>query len=365
MRIISPLRKQIKVALKIGILTLVTLISLLLIDLSTKNEAVSVKFSLINLNSEFGPRDHESIFQVDDKLFIYGGFYRAKSVYQDLYQSNDYGQSWNLKIGLSDPRLNELVSSPIYLDRNLPSGYARPLFWNSKQYLVDNDLWLQKSNTFVKVAQNFLPGLLSASELSIFYTKTGLVFIDLSSGKLWEFNNDMSPVSFKELNFEGEILKVRGAAVFENHGRFFIYGGEVVNRESDNYLKINPLNLISDDGINWIPIESLGRNQARVPFSNLIWGCIVNDARERTWVLSGYNPQSMKNSRGLFVTNDGFKFERVKTDAEEKKFFSRHAPGCIYVEKNNSILVLGGKGSRSQNNNNSWVLNDSWRLKLP
>lgn len=365
MRIISPLRKQIKVALKIGILTLVTLISLLSIDLSTKNEAISVKFSPINLNTEFGPRDHESIYRVDDALFIYGGFYRASSVYQELLQSNDYGESWNQKVGLSDPRLNDLVSPSIYLNGDLPSGYARPQFWNSKQFLVDKDLWLQKSNTFVKVAENFLPGLLSASELSILYTKTGLVFIELSSGKIWEFDNDMSPVSIRELNFEGEILKVRGAAVFENHGRFFIYGGEVVNRESDNYLKINPLNLISIDGVNWMPIESLGRNQSRVPFSNLIWGCIVNDARERTWVLSGYNPQNLKNSREVFVSNDGFKFERVKTDAEEKKYFPRHAPGCIYLEENNSILVVGGKGSRDENNNNSWVLNETWRLKLP
>jgi hypothetical protein len=356
---------RISLYLRAGVLLLVAISLILSRDMFANNTDTKVKFSLLSSSTIFGPRDHESIYGIDGKVFVYGGFYRGESVYQDLLSSSDYGQNWVKILGSSIPKMNDLLSPILELDVNLPSGYARPLYWNSKHYLVDKDLWLQESKSFVRVVENFLPGLRSASELNILYTKTGIVFIDLASGNIWRFENDLSSFSVDELNFEGVTLKVRGATIFESHGRFFIYGGQVINEKSDEYLEINSINLSSSDGVSWKAIKNLKGSQSRVPFFSVIWTCVVNDARGRTWVLAGYDPITMRNSNDVFMSNDGINFITVESDTKGKNFSPRHAPGCLYLEEKNSVLIVGGKGGPDGNNNRSWVLNDVWHMKLP
>jgi hypothetical protein len=356
--------RKLRLCLRVGVLPLVAFSLITSNDMFANKTAAKVKFSPLSSSALFGPRDHESIYEIDGMVYIYGGFYRGESVYQDLLSTSDYGQNWTRILGDSNPKLNNLLSPILKVDVNLPSAYARPFYWNSKNYLVDRDLWMQDAKTFVRTAENFLPGLQTAAELSVLYSKTGIVFIDLSSGNIWRYENDLSSFSVEELNFEGEALKVRGATVFENHGVFFIYGGQIINERSDEYLGINSINLSSSDGVHWKVIENLDGSQPKIPFSSVIWTCATNDNRGRTWVFAGYDPRTMENSNDLFMSNDGINFITVETDAKEKNFFRRHAPGCLYLGDQNSILVAGGKGGPSSDNRKSWVLNDVWHLEI-
>ncbi len=339
-------------------------LSLTFNTLKTNNEEWEIKVERVSEVPLFGSRDHQSIIQSGHKIFMYGGFFRGPSVYQELLSSDDDGINWIRELGDSNPKLNDLKKPPLQIDLGLPSGYARFLNWNSELYLVDHDLWKLSPQGVTKVVKNFLPDVFSASEIKIFYTKTGVVIIDLAIGKLWKLDNELKVIFSKELIIEGKKLKTRGAKVFENHGYYYIYGGESLDKDQKGSLKVNPLHLRSVDGINWVQIKDSSRQQAESTFLNLIWSCEVNDSQGRTWIIGGYNLSNQENSRDIWVTKDGIKFSKAKKIEGDEMFLPRHAAACLYVESRNSILIVGGKGGTEFQNSTAWTLNEINYLKL-
>lgn len=326
-----------------------------------ESKEIGIEAELVSLNSDFGPRDHESLLLDNGKIYMYGGFFRGDSTYQNLLTSTDNGRNFSTIVGGVFPRNNDLSKHIIPFQSDLPSGYARFLKWNSRLYLVDRDLWLIESNSITKVTENFLPELNSAAELNILKTESGILFIDLALGRIWTFTSDLKMTSNTEFKHEGKVIKVKGATVFENNGVYFIYGGQLLGEGYDNSPRISHLNLKSADGISWAEIQVPQSN----PFSSLIWPCSISDKESRTWIFGGYNLLTQENSNQAWVSKDGFNFSQVAVWEKGNKFFPRHAPGCIYLEKQNSILVLGGKGGENESNDTAWVMNDVWNLKLP
>ena len=340
------------------------LVSLTLTLLMSNKEEIKTDFEELVQISSIPPRDHESIVQFGEHILLYGGFFRENAIYQSLLSSNDYGLSWIHTLGVEQPKLNDLDVTMLRIDEDMPSGFARFFKWNSRLYLVDADLWQFENQMLTIVKDNLLEGLQSAAELSVLYTKTGVVLIDLSTGHLWKLDKDLNITLSKELIFQGKTLRVRGGSVFENHGNFFIYGGELLTADSEGTSKMSNLNLKSHDGITWMPIEELTRQKVGSPFSNFIWSCSVNDRQGRTWVIGGFDLKNAENTNLVWVTIDGIKFSKVAVSVKDAAFSPRHAPGCIYLEEQNSILIVGGKGGDNLDNRKSAVLSDVWRLRI-
>jgi hypothetical protein len=345
-------------------LSAVILLSLTFNTIKSDKVEIEIEFEKLSENASFGPRDHESIVQYGTQIYVYGGFFRGGSAYQELLRSSDYGLSWIRLLGNEKPRLNDLETTILGVDSDLPSAFARFLEWNSSLYLVDGSLWQLENQNLIKVKDNFFEEIESASELNILYTKTGVVLIDPSIGKLWVLNKELKLTLSKELKFQGKTLRVRGATVFENHGSFFIYGGELLGKGSQGTSMINNLSLKSIDGINWLPIENSPQQKNGFPFSKFIWSCTVNDSKGRTWVIGGYDLQNAENTSFVWVSLDGIKFSVVPINVKDDIFSPRHALGCVYLEEQKSILIIGGKGGLEVTNDKSWVLNDIWYLKL-
>jgi hypothetical protein len=135
-------------------LSALILVSLTLNTIKSDKAEIEIEFEKLSENASFGPRDHESIVQYGTQIYVYGGFFRGESAYQELLRSSDYGLSWIRLLGNEKPKLNDLETPILGVDSNLPSAFARFLEWNSSLYLVDSSLWKLENQNLIKVKDN-------------------------------------------------------------------------------------------------------------------------------------------------------------------------------------------------------------------
>jgi len=314
---------------------------------------------VINASPPFGPRDHASLIRVGNRIHLSGGFYRGPSTYQDYWISDDYGVNWILIHGSALPLRNDLIYPVLYSNSNIPDAYARPSYFDSRYWLIDESTWYSNDGIIWVKNKNMKGAINGSEDLFIIIHKGVRHSIVPAHNLIWDTQIGSAESDYRLIN--NNFKDGSGAAVYSLGNYLYIAGG-VRNRKFNNII------WRSLDGSNWKRVVNKIGENVQLPWLNIQWPCTVSDSLGRVWLIGGYDINSKKNVSDVWYTVDGLNWIKYEDRIDDSRFsalFPRHASACVFDNDNNRIIVIAGKGGLNPDNDTSFVTKDIIAIPVP
>ena len=326
---------------------------------------------LIASTSNFGPRDSTTLMEFENSLFLFWGFYRNNSNYQDVWLSTNEGLFWDLVGGNPHPLNNELSDIQYSESSDFPKVYSAVIESQGFIWAISDTIWRSKYGKSWEKASNSGPvsksltGVGAAGHPRIFQIKNYYVFISTLLGEVWKSDN---LIDWQYLASISNFTPRCGAALFKVKDAIYIAGGSAAGASGCDYNTATNDVWYSLDGSTWKNIKTSSGKTIKFPWMPRMWPCVVVDEENVAWLVAGYSPVSNSNLNDIWFSNDMVNWDLLtepRTDEEPGALTFRHAPACLYRKDSRSILIVGGKGGITADNDSASTMNDVLQVKLP
>jgi len=310
---------------------------------------------IIDSFADFGPRDSARITALSGKIYLFSGWYRNISLYQDTWVSEDHGKLWKHQSGNTQPLNNELVSPIYFEDPLLPQPKSPIVVFNNSLITVSSGGIIRKSDDEGRTWQVLSytgPDFIVYETTTLVVLDNVLILVSPDAGQVWRSADAVTWSSHVMTGFNPLVA----STVTKAQGKLWIFGGTVL--ETGYYGTHNLYVWTSDDGVLWTKTQK-GGLEITVPWQGRGWACSANDSDGNTWMLGGYNNQSRINLNDVWYTRDFMNWNKV-SQPPAKSFNPVHAPACTYIDSKKAILMAGGKGSKNPDNDRAATTSSIW-----